>query len=62
MFFGKSERKRGSFVPALVVGALALVGAVSVTKKGKAVIRGVKNKMFGASCTAEAQRIGDDGE
>jgi hypothetical protein len=47
MFFGKSERKRSSAVPILVVGALALVGAVSITKKGKALVRGAASKLKG---------------
>ena len=45
MFFGKSDRKRRSALPILVVGALALVGAVSITKKGKAIVRGASNKL-----------------
>ena len=45
MFFGKSERKRSSVLPILAVGALALVGAVSITKKGKAIIRGCASKV-----------------
>ena len=45
MFFGKSDRKRHSALPILVVGALALVGAVSITKKGKAVLRSASNKI-----------------
>ena len=45
MFFGNSERKRSSAVPVLLVGALALVGAISITKKGKAILRGCARKM-----------------
>ena len=45
MFFGKSERKRSSVVPILIVGALAFVGAVSLTKKGKAVICNAAGKV-----------------
>ena len=45
MFFGKSERKKSSVVPILIVGALAFVGAVSLTKKGKAVICNAAGKV-----------------
>lgn len=45
MFFGKNERKRSSAIPILVVGALAFVGAVSITKKGKAVVRSATAKI-----------------
>ena len=53
MFFGKNERKKSSAVPIMIVGALALVGAVSITHKGKAIIKGATNKvkgMMGKSC------------
>ena len=45
MFFGKSERKRGSALPIIIVGALAVVGAVSITKKGKSVIKSAGTKI-----------------
>lgn len=45
MFFGKSERKKTSVLPILVVGALAFVGAVSLTKKGKAVVKNTAAKV-----------------
>lgn len=45
MFFRKSERKshRASFV--LVIGALAAIGAVSITRCGKQMLCCMKTKM-----------------
>lgn len=60
MFFGKNERKRSSVAPILVVGALALVGAVSVTQKGKAIIKNAARKVKGAmsgGCGCELDNI-----
>ncbi len=45
MFFGKSERKKTSVVPILIVGALAFVGAVSLTKKGKTIVKNATSKV-----------------
>jgi hypothetical protein len=53
MFFGKSERKKSSVLPIMIVGALALVGAVSVTHKGKSIIKGATSKvksLMGKGC------------
>ena len=36
--FGKSEKKRGSLSPLLMVGALAVVGVASITNKGKKLV------------------------
>ena len=36
--FGKSEKKRGSLSPVLMVGALAVVGVASITNKGKKLV------------------------
>ena len=44
MMFGKSEKKRGSLSSILMVGALAVVGAASITNKGKRLVGGVVNK------------------
>lgn len=48
--FGKSEKKRGSLSPLLMVGALAVVGAASITKKGKALIKGFVSKCKNMVC------------
>ena len=45
MFFKKSERKRHSAAAILTVGALAAVGVLSITKKGKAIVLGACSKM-----------------
>ena len=60
MFFGKSDRKRHSALPVLVVGALALVGAVSITKKGKAVVRGATNKLKGMMGKGDCCRMPEE--
>ncbi len=38
MILGKSEKKRGSFSSVLMIGALAVVGAASITNKGKKLV------------------------
>ena len=47
MMFGKNERKKGTFGVALAVGALAMVGAASITAKGKMLVKGAVDKMKG---------------
>ena len=42
--FGKSEKKRGSLSSLLMIGALAVVGAASITNKGKKLARDFVNK------------------
>lgn len=44
MMFGKSEKKRGSLSSVLMVGALAVVGAASITNKGKKLVHDFVNK------------------
>lgn len=44
MMFGKSEKKRGTLSSVLMVGALAVVGAASITKKGKKLVNNFVNK------------------
>lgn len=44
MMFGKSDKKRGGLSPVLMVGALAVVGMASITKKGKKLASGFVNK------------------
>ncbi len=44
MLFGKSEKKRGSLSSVLMVGALAVVGAASITNKGKKMVRSFVDK------------------
>lgn len=44
MFLGKSEKKRSSAPAILMIGALAVVGAASITNKGKRMVSGVVNK------------------
>ena len=44
MLFGKSEKKRGSLSSLLMVGALAVVGAASITNKGKKLVSGFVDK------------------
>ena len=44
MMFGKSEKKKGSLSPVLMVGALAVVGVASITKKGKRLVNNFVSK------------------
>ena len=44
MFLGKSEKKRSSAPAILMIGALAVVGAASITNKGKRMVSSVVNK------------------
>lgn len=47
MFFGKSEKKRGSLCTVLVIGGLAMLGAAGIVKKGKEMINTACDKMKG---------------
>ena len=47
MFFSKSEKKRSTVPMILAVGALAFVGAASITNKGKKMVRSVVDKCKG---------------
>ena len=42
--FGKCEKKRICLSHIIVIGALAVVGAASITKKGKSAINGFVDK------------------
>ena len=44
MFFSKSEKKRSTVPMILAVGALAFVGAASITNKGKRMMCSVIDK------------------
>lgn len=45
MFFKKTERKKHSAACILAIGALAAIGALSITRRGKSMVRDAKNKM-----------------
>lgn len=45
MFFGKRERSRISTCLALTVAALAVIGAASITKKGRSLIQNATCKV-----------------
>ena len=47
MFFKKCEKKKSSAKLILIVGALAAVGAFSITRKGKDLISAAKCKVSG---------------
>ena len=47
MLFGKSERKKSSACMLVVIGALAVVGAASITNKGKKIVNCVSTKIKG---------------
>ncbi|MBO5878924.1 MAG: hypothetical protein J6Q68_00015 [Clostridia bacterium] len=44
MLFGRSEKKRSSTPAILMIGALAVVGAASITNKGKQLISNTVDK------------------
>lgn len=44
MIFGKNEKKRSSVPGILMIGALAVVGAASITNKGKQMVSGLVTK------------------
>ena len=41
---GKTEKKRGTLSPVLMVGALAVVGVASITNKTKKLVTGFVDK------------------
>ncbi len=45
MFFGKCEKKKHSATLILTVGALAAIGAMSITKCGKQMMQCMKQKI-----------------
>ena len=47
MFFGKTERKTRTAPVILTVGALAAIGAVSITRSGKKMIKNGVDKVKG---------------
>ena len=47
MFFKKNERKKHSACIILTIGALATVGAFTITKRGKEMVSCVKEKVCG---------------
>ena len=59
MFFRKTERKKHSACLILAVGALATVGAIAITKRGKDMLCCMKEKMCGIfkknECTAPTE-------
>ena len=58
MFTKKNERKGGNLCLPLALGALAMVGAISITKKGKALFCTAKEKMkncFENKCDTESK-------
>ena len=44
MLFGKSERKKHTAPVILTIGALAAIGAVSITRSGKQMIKNTVSK------------------
>ena len=48
MFFGKSERRKTSVITIMAIGALAMVGAVGIVRKGKQAIGCACDKLRGA--------------
>ncbi len=60
MFFKKSERKKFSTCAILTIGALAAIGAASVTKCGKQVLSEMKCKVMNFfkkdSCTCPSEK------
>lgn len=61
MFFRKTERKKHSACAILAVGALAAIGAVSITRCGKQMINEMMCKVKGffkkeqCMCSAESE-------
>ncbi len=47
MFFKKTERKKHSACVILTIGALAAIGAVSITRCGKQMVKNVTSKVTG---------------
>ena len=61
MFFKKNERKKHSACLILTVGALAAVGALTITKRGKEIWTSAKDKMTGMFKKEECTAIEDSG-
>ena len=56
MFFGKCEKKKHGTKAVLLVGMLAAIGALSITKKGKEMMCCAKDKLknfFKKECKSE---------
>ena len=62
MFFKKTERKKHSACVILTIGALAAIGAVSITKSGKQMISelGTKMKRFFKKEGCECPTLNED--
>ena len=64
MFFRKTERKKHSAFVIMAIGALAAVGAVSITKCGKQILCEARNKVMGFfkkdgdSCSLQQEECG----
>ncbi len=61
MFFRKTERKRHSIGAILTVGALAAIGALSITRCGKQMLNDAMCKVKGffkkeSECTSQLSR------
>ena len=60
MFLRKTERKRHSVCVILTIGALAAVGAITVTRSGKQILREATSKIKGFfkkdSCECQIDR------
>jgi len=59
MFFKKTERKKHSAACILAVGALAAVGVLSITRKGKSLMRDAKAKMKSIFCKCDCNSPSD---
>lgn len=53
MMFGKNEKKKSMATVFLTIGALAMIGAVSITNKGKRVMCKMATKMRSMMPTEE---------
>ena len=47
MFFRKTERKKHSVTTFLIIGALATIGAMTLAKNGKEIVRSAGCKVMG---------------
>ncbi len=59
MFFGKAEKKRHHPCLVIVIGMLAVAGAVAITNKGKCLMYKAKSKLEGM---LKSQESCDGGE
>ena len=53
MMFGKSEKKKSAAPFFLTIGALAVIGAASITNKGKRILNSAVSKMKSVMPTDE---------